>query len=482
MGYNGPNETMGYNGPKEFAHLHSHSIYSALDGVATIPEYANRCYENNWPGMAITEHGHMGSVPDFYLTFKEYGLKPIFGCELYYNDYERERQKLEAKGIKVRSMEWRKENPEFASRIARNRHLTVLCKNEIGYHNLIKLTTQAYKEGLFGMGRTQYNRVWFDKLCEYKEGLIVLSGCLNGPVSHELRYRTLLDKEGNVVYERSAEEARRDAVNYVEKFKKEFGDDYYIELQMPGIPGNEYQPSDEEVFRGLLEIADEFGIKTVLANDSHYLNRKDYELQKLMMAIAQDTTMDSPDLFHVNSDEQFMKSREQLWDTFKSKEYCKGVDDRAFEEMCNNTLEIVDKCEMPDIDVSPKIPTMENADNKLKRIVYNELIRRGLDKDKNKYVIDGKEVTYAQQAKLESDRFVDKGFSSYFLITRDLVQYGRRQEWPFSPRGSAAGSLVCFLLGITCIDPIRWGLSFDRFLSPSRGGYMLNVKMGDPVN
>lgn len=461
-----------YDGPSEFVHLHNHTVHSVLDGVATADQYAEQCAARKYPAMSATEHGHMASVPDMYLAFQKYGVKFVPGCEIYYNDWEPKRQELEKAGHKVRSLEWRQANPEEAARIVRNRHLTVLCKNEIGFHNLIKLTTQAYETGLFGMGRTQYNRIWFDKLCEYKEGLIILSGCLNGPVCHELRLKELKDREGNVIKEYSAKERINNAVAYIKRFREAFKDDYYIELQMPGVA------DDHEVFGWLVQLADHYKIKTVLANDCHYLTRQEYILQKIMMAMAQGTTIDSPDLFHVNSDEQYMKTRAELWSRFKSNEYSKGIDDAAFHTMCDNTLLIAEKCHKLEVDTASKIPEIRDADAELSHIVATELVRRGLHKCDKKFIIDGQEVTYVQQAKIELKRFIDKGFASYFLITRDLVQYGKQQGWPFSPRGSAGGSLVCYLLDIHVLDPMNWGLSFDRFLSPSRGGYMLNVVFG----
>lgn len=153
------------------------------------------------------------------------------------------------------------------------------------------------------------------------------------------------------------------------------------------------------------------------------------------MAIEQETTIDSPDLFHVNSDEQYMKTRAELWSRFKNFGYSNGIDDRTFESMCDNTLLIADKCEKFTVDMTPKIPEIHNADEELKKLVAAGLKSRGLDKNKRKFVIDGKEVTYVDQARIELNRFIDKGFASYFLITRDLIQYGKRQGWPFSPRG-----------------------------------------------
>jgi DNA polymerase-3 subunit alpha len=464
-----------YTGPSEFVHLHLHTLYSSLDGVGSPTQYVDQCVKRGYRAIAATEHGHMGSVPDMYLECKKGKIKYISGCEIYFNDWEPVRQKLEKDGIKVRSQEWREANPELAGRITRNRHLTVLCKNETGFHNLVKLTTQAYQSGLFGLGKKQFNRIWFDKLCEHKEGLIILSGCLNGPVSHELRFKEITNREGVVVGERDLKTRINDAVQYIKKFKAVFGEDYYMELQMPGVE------DDDVVFRTLIALADKFKIKLVLANDAHYLERKDFTLQKIMMAIAQGVTVDSPDLFHVNSDEQYFKTRGELWERFKNFTYCKGIDDGAFESACDNTLEIADKCEPFNIDPDVKIPIIDDGDTKLRMLVAKRLHEKGLDTDTRVFIIDGKKVTYVDQAKLEINRFIEKGFSGYFLITRDLITYGKNRGWPFSPRGSAGGSLVCYLLGITNIDPLLFGLSFDRFLSPARGGYMLDVKMPEPV-
>lgn len=459
-----------YTGPTGFVHLHAHTVFSTMDGIATPDQYAEECQKRGYPAMTATEHGHMASVPDMYLAFKKHKVKYFPGCEIYFNDYDVTRKELEALGTKIRNKEWRAANPELAGRIARNRHLTVVCKNQTGVENLIKLTTDAYRENLFGMGRMQFNRISFDKLCQHKEGLIVLSGCLNGPVSHELRFKEIKDREGNILGVRDRKTRLTAAVEYVKKFKAAFGDDYYIELQMPGVE------DDIKVFHDLIGIADMYKIPLVLANDSHYMRRKDFELQKIMMAVAQGLTVNSPDLFHVNSSEQYFKTRAELWARFKN-EYSDGIPDSTFETMCDNTLLIADKCTQLVVDTSPKIPEIKNADDELRQVVMDSIRQKGMDKNGRKFVIDGREVTYVDQAEIELQRFIDKGFASYFLITRDLVQFGKEQGWPFSPRGSAGGSLVCHLLDIHVLDPMAWGLSFDRFLSPSRGGYLLDVKM-----
>lgn len=452
-------------------HLHAHTIYSELDGISSPQQYADECKKRGYPAMAITEHGHMGSVPDMYLACQKAGIKYIAGCEIYYNDWEPLRQELIAKGEKIRSQQWREDNPEIAGRMFRNRHLTVLCKNQTGFENLVKLTTQAYETGLFGLGRRQFNRIWFEKLCEYKEGLIVLSGCLNGPAAYEIRTREVTKRDGTVIRERDRKERLSSAIKYFKKFKEAFGEDYYVELQMPGVEG------DEEVFRWSVALANELKIKTCISNDCHYMKREDFILQKIMMAIAQEVTVDSKDLFHVNSDEQYFKSKEELRDRFLSNGYSKGLTISDFEASVQGTLEVAHKCQHIKFDSVPKIPDLGNTEQLLRELVQKRLRELGLDKITKKFLIDGKMVTYAEQADLECDRFIDKGFASYFIITQDLVNYGKSRGYLFNPRGSAGGSLVCYLLGIHVLDPMKWRLSFDRFLSPSRGGYLLNIKM-----
>jgi len=418
-----------YTGPTEFVHLHAHSILSALDGVADADQYAEECKKRGYPAMAITEHGHMASVPDMYFAFKKHGVKYISACEVYFNDYEPLRKQFIEDGVKLKKLG--EDDYLLQQRIRRNRHITVLCKNEVGFHNLIKLTTLAYEFGFY------YNpRIWFDKLCEFKEGLIILSGCLNGPISYEIR----LDCDAIVeTGKKSPRVAGRDhtAVEYIKMFKDEFGEDFYLELQMPCLP----DLHDHIVFAMLARYGDEYGVKTVLTNDAHYMTRDDFLVQKVMMAISQNKQIDDPDLFHSNSDEQFMKTRAELWETFENGPYSKHVSDAKFEEMCDNTLLVAECCEPLELDTNPKIPDWAqvepgcDAGNKLREAVAKELIKRGLHKVTKKYIVDGREVSYVEQAKIELNRFIDKGFASYFLITQDLLQYGHKQGWPFGPRG-----------------------------------------------
>lgn len=442
-----------YDGPSEIVHLHAHTVYSSLDGVATSEQYFAACKERGYRAMAITEHGQMASVPDNYFAAKENGIKYIPGCEIYYNDYELDRQQMVARSEPVSSL--KETNDDLYTRIRRNRHLTVLAMNDIGFTNLVKLTTQAYDTGFY-----YRPRIWFEKLAEFHEGLIILSGCLNGPVSYEIRQRNL------------RAENKRGALDYVDRFVEVFGDRYIIELQMPCLA----EIRDHEVFSTLVAIARKKRLKMALANDSHYLERKDFEVQKVMMAIDQGLPVDSPDLFHVNSSEQYFKTRAELWETFKTNKYSEHVTDKEFHEMCDGTLAVADMCSNYKPDRSSKVPDLSDATQILIKNVYDELKRRGLYDCPRKFIIDNNEVTYLAQAKIELKRFTEKKFESYFLITQDLIKYSLDNGWPVGPRGSVGGSLVCYLLGITSIDPLIWGLSFDRFLSPSRGGFMLNIK------
>jgi DNA polymerase-3 subunit alpha len=443
-----------YPGPSEFVHLHNHTLFSLLDGVANPSDYFRSCAERKWPAIAITEHGVLNSIPDAYLASKETKVKYIVGYEAYFNDFEALRKKLFAGGTSIFKL--REENKDLASRIGRNRHLTILAKNENGYKNILRINREAWLNGFY-----YKPRVSFDLLAKYKDDLIILSGCLNGPVCHELRNNNL-KSSGYVT----------GAVDYVKKFRQVFADDFYLEVQMPGIEG------DIEVFRKIAMIGDRLKIRTVLTNDSHYLTRKDFELQKVMMAIDQKTTVDDPNLFHVNSDEQFLKTRAELRATFYRNGYFDKIGHGVFERSCDATLEIADKCSTFKPNLEPKLPRIDNSDTELIRLAEEGLKGKGLDKDETVYIYDEKNVTYRKQMELELKRIISKGFSSYFLITLDLIKASMDKGWPVGPgRGSCGGSLVSYLIGIHSLDPIKWGLSFNRFMSPARGGNMLKVTM-----
>lgn len=494
-----------YKGPKEFVHLHNHTVYSTLDGVATPDQYAEECKTRGYPAMSATEHGNMASVPDMYLSFKKHGVKYIPGCEIYYNNDHIDGMAARDMSLGKKALTANRANQSDDQavwdkylRYWRSRHVTVLAKNQTGFENLIKLTTDANRLGTFRSGRP--GRLWFDLLCKYKEGLIVLSGCLNGPIAHELRKResirvkSQVGSSGKQNY-RIKEQGKlldypvrmQNALVEFKKWKSVFRKDYMIELQMPVIrdrdidshPESRYSEDmvDLEVFEMLLEIGERSKTPIILTNDCHYLKREDHSLQRLMMAIEQGVDIDSKDLFASDSSEQYMKTRADLWATWKNYPYCRGKSDSLFESMCDNTLMVADCCKPLKMDTSPKIPIYNDADVALRNKTYQALRESGLDKETRRWLVDGRMVTYTDQVEIELERFISKGFSSYFLITSDLVGFGKSRGYPFGPRGSAGGSLVCMLLNIHSLDPLKWQLSFDRFMSPSRGGFMLKVNL-----
>lgn len=214
------------------------------------------------------------------------------------------------------------------------------------------------------------------------------------------------------------------------------------------------------------------------STNCHYLSRPDFKVQKCMMAVDQGLTIDDPNLFHVNSDEQFFKSRAQLRKTFIENGYNKFASLEDFEEYCDNTVELSERCTGFQPDLGPKLPYIKDAETKLTKLVIQSLKDRGLYGDQTKYIVDGREVTYKEQALIELKRYIEKGFASYFLIIRDLLEHSKSKGWDVGPgRGSAGGSLVCYLIGIHQIDPLKWGLSSVRFMGDSRGGKLLNIKM-----
>jgi hypothetical protein len=216
----------------------------------------------------------------------------------------------------------------------------------------------------------------------------------------------------------------------------------------------------------------------IISRNCHFTNRPDFKVQKCMMAVGQGLKIDDPNLFHVDSDEQFYKSRAQLRQTFFEGRYDRYISAREFEECLENTVKLADRCETFSPDLDPKLPKIPKAGEKLTRLVYENLKTKNLLNSTKKYMVDGQMVTHKEQATIELKRYIEKGFASYFLIIRDLVQFSKKNDWDVGPaRGSAGGSLVCYLIGIHSLDPLKWGLSSVRFMGDSRGGNLLKVTM-----
>ncbi len=394
---------------RPYVPLHVHSEYSLLDGAIRISDLVNFAKENDMPAVALTDHGVMYGDMELYTTAKENGVKPILGCEFYVHDGDlEEKNKLH--------------NPCY--------HLVLLAKNKEGYQNLIKLTSTAWCKG-----RYVHPRINWDLLQEHHEGLICLSACLGGEVLQNLLKG---DKEK--------------AYAVARQYKELFGEDYYIELQDHGL--DEQKRTNPE----LMQIAKELGIKMVITNDSHYLRREDADMHDTLLCMQTNSDKDDPNRFHFPNNEFYVKTAEQLRDSFK------WMDSDTFDECIKNTVDIAEKCHLIiELGKSPlpdyKVPAGHTLESYFEYLVFEGL--------KKRYG----EVTDAlkERADYEIGVIEQMGFAAYFLITWDFIHFAKTNGIPVGPgRGSAAGSIVAYALEITDLDPIKHKLLFERFLNPER--------------
>ncbi len=394
---------------KQYVPLHVHSEYSLLDGAIRVKDLVDFAKENDMPAVALTDHGVMYGDMELYTTAKENGVKPILGCEFYVHDGDiEEKNKLH--------------NPCY--------HLVLLAKDKAGYANLIKLVSVAWCKG-----RYMHPRINFDILKEHHEGLICLSACLGGEVLQNL----LKDD-----YEAAKATAQR--------YKDLFGDDYYIELQDHGIE------EQKRTNPPLIKLANELGIKMVITNDSHYLRREDADMHDTLLCMQTNSDKDAPNRFHFPNNEFYVKTAEQLRDSFK------WMDSDTFDECIKNTVDIAEKCHLIlELGKSPlpdyKVPAGHTIESYLEYLVYEGCKKRyGEISPELKERIDY-EIGVIEQM----------GFAAYFLITWDFIHYAKTHGIPVGPgRGSAAGSVVAYALEITDLDPIQHKLLFERFLNPER--------------
>jgi len=391
----------------DFVHLHVHTQYSLLDGACLIPKLLKAAVAAKMPAIAITDHGNMFGAVEFYQQAFSLGIKPIIGSEVYVAPDSRFEKS--AHGIQEASF-----------------HLLLLAKNQEGYKNLMKLTSAGYLEGFYYRPRIDK-----DILKEHAKGLICLSACLKGEIPH-------LIKSGRT------EQARSTALF----FKELFGKDFYLELQSNLIP------EQKNVNARLIEFSRELGIPLVATNDVHYIRKEDARAHEALLALQTQTTLDDPNRMRMQTDEFYLKSAADMA--------------RAFQTLCpeaiKNTMEIAEKCNL-EFDFSKthlpryKVPEGRNREEYLKELVFEGLSKRypeitGKIKDRVSH-----ELTIIQKS----------GYTSYFLIAWDFVHYAKEKNIPVGPgRGSAAGSVVSYALGITDIDPLKYDLLFERFLNPER--------------
>ncbi|MCR4656266.1 MAG: DNA polymerase III subunit alpha [Lachnospiraceae bacterium] len=393
-----------------FVHLHTHTEYSLLDGSNKIKEYVKRVKELGMDSAAITDHGVMYGVIYFYKAAKAEGIKPIIGCEVYVAPDSRFDREPALKG---------NEKDKYY-------HLILLAENNKGYHNLMKIVSRGFTEGLY-----YKPRVDMEILREYHEGLICLSACLAGEVQREIERGDL-------------EAAKRAAV----KYRDCFGDgNYFLELQDHGIP------VQKKVNAALVRLGKELDIPLVATNDCHYTYAEDWEAHDILLCLQTGKKLNDEDRMRYEGGQYYVKSEEEMRELFN-----------YAPQAVDNTQKIADRCNVEINFDERSLPNYEVPEGFTPWEYLNRLCYDGLSK---RY--PGREEELKERLDHELIIIRDMGFVDYFLIVWDFIHYAKQNGIPVGPgRGSSAGSIVSYCLEITNIDPIRYDLLFERFLNPER--------------
>ncbi len=406
---------------KSFVHLHAHTEYSMLDGAAKISDYLKKVKELNQPAAAITDHGNLYGALEFVRQADSIGIKPIIGYEAYVTPGSRF------------------DRPDRDNN--KRYHLTLLAENNIGYQNLVELVSKAYLEGFYYKPRVDY-----ELLLEHAEGIIALSGCLGGEVAQHLAPDGSKE-EGNIKNEKSYKKALEKAKNYQEIFGKE---NFFIEIHNHGIN------QQVEILDDLVSISKELGAPLVAANDSHYVAKDDSSAHDALLCVQTNATMEDEDRFKFDGEEYYVKSSEEMREIFP---------DDKFPNACDNTLKIADRVNYDFDFENDYLPDFPVEDPSLS--VEEYLRKKVLHGAEEKY----QEINFEIQERInyELDVINSMGFASYFLIVSDLIDFAKSKNIRTGAgRGSAAGSIVSYCLGITGIEPLKYGLIFERFLNKGR--------------
>lgn len=389
-----------------FTHLHLHTEYSLLDGACRIEQLVLRAKELNMQSLAITDHGNMYGAVDFYKVCKKHGIKPIIGCEVYVAPRTRfDKEKVLDKDYN---------------------HLILLCENEIGYKNLIRLVSLAFTEGYYYKPRVDH-----DILEKYHEGLICLSACLAGEIPQAL-------------LRRDYDEAKRTALWYRDVFG---ADNYFLEVQNHGL--------DEQkiVNDGLKRLSRETGIPLVATNDVHYIEQQDSKIQQVLICIATNHVLGEDTGLEFHSNEFYLKSEDEMLKAFPD-----------IPEAVSNTQMIAERCNFDFEFGNTKLPYYETPDNMDHFEYFRKCCCDGL---KKRYVNPPEE--YVQRLEYELETVNKMGYTDYYLIVADFVSFAKNNGIPVGPgRGSGAGSIAAYCIGITDVDPMKYNLLFERFLNPER--------------
>jgi DNA polymerase III subunit alpha len=400
-----------------FVHLHVHTDYSLLDGACEIGELTAEAQRRGMPAVAVTDHGNLFAAANFYHQATTHGVKPIIGCEMY----------VAPDGHKSRG-----------SDAERSNHLVLLCENDEGYRNLIKLVSTGYLDGFYYKPRVDH-----DLLAKHSSGLIALSACLRGEVADAL----LNDK---------FDEARSNAYRLRDIFGK---NNFFLEVQDQGLE------QDIRVNRDMVRLSKESGIPLVATNDCHYLTQADSRAQEVLMCIQTGKTMSDTARMKFATDQFYFKSAEEMANVFAE-----------LPDAVTRTVAIADRCNVKIQRVSNpfpefKVPDGQDTDSYFERVVRENFTSRAetLERLSKQGLLRHSLAEYEQRLSDEIRMIQKMRFAGYFLIVWDFIHYARAQGVPVGPgRGSAAGSLVSYALRITDVDPLQYDLLFERFLNPER--------------
>ena len=400
---------------KNWTNLHNHTVFSMLDGHGNVEQYLSRAKDLGMLGLATTDHGNIHSWLDFYDAGMACGVKPILGSEMYQARKSRfDRDEEERSGPSKN--EWEQRGPY---------HITILAKNNVGYHNIIKMSSKAFTEGYYVKPRVDH-----DLISQHSEGIIVLSGCLNGEVS-----QALLRKD------------YKTALSHAAKMQQIVGkENYFIEIQNHGIA------EQLAIIPDLIKIANHIGAKIIPSGDCHYVHQHDAHAHDIMLCVATNSNVHTPNRFSFSGDNFYLQSYDEMASVFS-------------EDQLKNTMHVYDmidlKLDFGDIHFPNfPIPTKESSTEYFERLAW-EGLRNRYGNDLPEHIIE--------RANHEIKVVEDMGFPEYFLVVSDLVRWAKdndiRVGWG---RGSAAGSILSYAFNITNLDPLRFGLMFERFLVEGR--------------
>ena len=390
-----------------FVHLHLHTEYSLLDGACRITELLDTAAERGDTAVAITDHGVMYGAVDFYKEAKKRGIKPIIGCEVYVA----QRTRFD----KVHELD------------AEHRHLVLLCENNTGYQNLIAIVSKAWTEGFYSKPRVD-----FDLLREHHEGLIALSACLAGEIPRAL---TAGDYNG----------AKEAALRYRDIFGE---NNFFLELQDHGLR------EQKRINPSIMKLSDETGIPLVVTNDCHYINQEDNKMHHILLCIQTNHTVEDKDGMEFGSDQFYYKTEEEMRALFPS-----------HPEAADNTAKIAQRCNVEFEFGKTKLPHFDTPNGQENTAFFRDKCYEGL----RRHYGDHPDSALTERLEYELNTIEHMGYVNYYLIVYDFVRYAKEVGIPVGPgRGSGAGSLAAYCIGITGIDPIKYNLLFERFLNPER--------------